>query len=372
MNRSRPAFEATTATTVTRDGIELLAFHGCGYLGLAHEASVVAAARDALERYGASGLASRTTSGNLDLHERLEERLADHLGVEAALVVPDGYLADLAAVAGLGAKRDTALIDSGAHPSLYDAARAAGFAPVPYGEGDVSHAFALLDRAGGQNVLVLTDGAFAMDGRLAPLPDLLRALPPEGVLVVDDCHGVGVLGDRGAGTVESFGLSDERLVVTGSLGKALGAGGGFVAGSAANVERVRSGAASFIGTTSLAPPAAAAALRSLEILDAEPERLERLRANTGSLHRSARRLGIRSTGTFLPVLRVPFTRDEDARRVSAALHVEGIYAPAIRYVAPADGDADEARTLLRIAVTSEHTAAELRRLEESLQRHLPE
>lgn len=366
MNREVPAFEATSARTVTRDGVELLAFHGCGYLGLAHDPRVREAASEALGRYGASGLASRMTSGTLDLHERLEERLADFLGQERALVLPDGYLADFAAVTALAGDRPMALIDGDAHPSLVDAARLAGLEPTSYGPGNLMRAVALFDRAIDQRLLVLTDGVFAMDGRLAPVSDLLRHMPAGGMMILDDCHGTGVLGETGAGTLQSFGIRDERVVVTGSLGKALGSGGGFIAGHAREIEAIRRGASTYLGTTALSPPLAAAALRSLEILEAEPERLERLRACTGQLHRTARRLGIRSVGTFFPVLRIELLREDDLRRLSAALHVEGIFAPAIRY------GAGDPKAVLRLAVSSEHTSADIRRLEDSLQRHLPE
>lgn len=367
MRRSTPALEATSARTVRVDGIELLAFHGCGYLGLGHEPAVLAAARDALDRYGASALASRTTSGNLEVHERLEAALADFLGTEAALVLEDGFLADLAVVQALAARgHGVALLDADCHPSLVSAARLAGVERFEYGSGDVTRALALLDRTRDRRPLVLTDGVFAMHGRLAPLADLLRILPEGAVVVVDDCHGVGVLGEHGRGTVEAFGEPDERIVVTGSLAKGLGAAGGFVAGAAEHVEAVRRGAETFVTTTGLAPPAAAAALAALELFRAEPARLERLRANTGQLHRVARRVGLRSSGTFLPVLRIPFDDFDEARRVAAALHVEGLFAPAMRYPgAPAGG-------ILRAAVSSEHTAHDLRRLEEALLRHLPE
>ncbi len=362
MKRSTPAFEATSATTVQQDGIELLGFHGCGYLGLAHDPRVIEAAKLALDRYGASGLASRGTSGTLDLHERLEVRLAEFLGVEAALVVADGYLADLALVSGLASAVGVALHDSDAHPSLTDAARLAGIKAHHYGPGDMLRATALLDRYKDQSPLVMTDGVFAMHGRLAPLNELLRYLPHGGLLVVDDCHGVGVLGARGRGTTEMFDLHDDRLLITGSLAKALGAGGGFIAGSAQHVASVRKHAASFVGTTALAPPLAAAALRSLDIIDEEPERLERLRANTGQLHRSARRIGSAAeTGTFFPVLLLQYASQQEADRLSAALHVAGIFAPAIQYPTAGQGGT------VRIAVTSEHTAADIRRLEQSLE-----
>ncbi len=365
MKRSRPALESTSATTVRQDGIELLAFHGCGYLGLAHDDRVQAAAKEAIDTYGVSGLASRGTSGNLDLHERLEVRLAEFLGVEAALVLSDGYLADLALVTALKTAAGVALLDSAAHPSLKDAARVAEIQSFDYGKGDVTHATALLDRFKDSSPIVLTDGIFAMEGRLAPVNELLRYLPSGGLLVVDDCHGTGVLGATGRGTAELFGLEDERLILTGSLAKALGSAGGFIAGSAQHVASVRRHAPSFVGTTALSPPLAAAALASLEILDTEPDRLTRLRANTGQLHRSARRIGAAvEAGTFFPVLILQFDTAQEAERVSAALHVAGIFAPAIQYPHATQ------KGTVRIAVNSEHTAAEIRRLEETLEEHL--
>jgi 8-amino-7-oxononanoate synthase len=374
VRRELPALSATGATSVQVDGVDLLSFHGCGYLGLAHDPRVRAAAAEAIERYGLSGLASRNTSGNLDLHERLEVRLAEFLGTEAALAVADGYLADIAAAQALArdprgsgqGPEPIALHDDDVHPSILDALASAGFRAFGYGAGDMSHALALLDLHKDGAPLVATDGAFAMHGRLAPAAELLRHLPPGAHFLIDDSHGVGVLGRSGRGVIELFGLEDPRIILTGSLAKALGSGGGFVAGSADMVEAVRRRTSSFAGTTALSPPLAAAALTSLDLIDAEPERLERLRANVGQLHRTARRVGVRSTGTFLPVLRIVTESEDAARRLSSALHVEGIFAPAIRYHGATE------QGMVRCAVTSEHTAAELRRLEDALVRHLPE
>lgn len=367
MKREHPAIGATTARTVEIDGVELLGFHGCGYLGLAHEPAVVEAASEALSRNGASALASRRTSGNLELHERLESRLADFMGAEAALVIEDGFIADLATLQGLAARgHDLALLDADSHPSLLSGASLAGLECFDYGAGDANRLVALLDRFADRQPLVLTDGVFGMHGRLAPVPEILRHLPAGSALVIDDCHGVGVLGERGRGTLEAFGAPLENVVLTCSLAKALGAAGGFIAGPSGVIESVRRGAEAFTTTTGLAPPAAAAALAALELLDSEPERLDRLRANTGQLHRTARRVGIRSTGTFLPILRIELVDEAEARRLSAALHVEGIFAPTLTYPGA------RSTGVVRVAVTSEHTAHDLKRLEEALVRHLPE
>lgn len=366
MNRQTPAIGATTARTVEIDGVELLGFHGCGYLGLAHEPAVVDAAREALSRHGTSALASRRTSGNLELHERLESRLAEFMGSEAALVLEDGFLADLAALQGLsGRGHDLALLDADAHSSLVAGASLSGVERFDYGAGDVNRMVALLDRFAERLPLVLTDGVFGMHGRLAPVPEILRHLPGGSLLVMDDSHGIGALGERGRGTLDAFGAPLENVVVTCSMAKALGAAGGFLAGPSEVIESVRRGAEAFTTTTGLSPPSAAAALAALEVVDSEPQRLERLRANTGQLHRTARRVGLRSTGTFLPILRIEFEDEAHARRLSAALHVEGIFAPAMRY--PSISSAG----LVRIAVTSEHTAHDLKRLEDALVRHLP-
>lgn len=366
MNRERPALGATTARTVELDGVELLAFHGCGYLGLAHDPQVREDAVAALSRNGSSGLASRRTSGNLEIHERLESRLSEFMGTEAALVLEGGYIADLAALQGLGARgHEVALLDADAHPSLVDGAKLGEFERFDYGAGDVNRAVALMDRHAHRSPLILTDGVFGMHGRLAPIPELLRHLPESGLLLVDDSHGVGVLGGRGRGSIEVFAAPLDRVVITSSLSKALGSSGAFIAGSADVIESIRRGAEAFTATSALAPPAAAAALAALSLLESEPERLERLRANTGQLHRTARRIGLGSTGTFLPILRIQFPDEIDARRLSSALHVDGIFAPALCYPGSESGGT------VRIAVTSEHTAHDLRRLEEALIRHLP-
>lgn len=357
--------ESSTATRVIVDGVERLAFAGCDYLGLAHHPAVVEAARAELAAGGVTTAASRATTGQRPVHARLEHALAELVGTEAALVTADGYLADLAVLQALRDDVSVALLDADAHPSLFDAVRVGGARAYDYGPGDLSRAHALLDRFGGEGVAVLTDGTFPMHGRIAACADLLRLLPPDGWLVVDDSHTLGVLGDGGRGTLEVFGLDDPRVVVTASLAKGLGAAGGVIAGSASVIERARHRADAFVGTTALPPAMAAAALAATDVLQREPERVERLHANVAQLHQLGRRLGRPLRGSFLPVLPLPAGDAERGERLTRGLLERGLFVPTVRY--PGAGD----RCLLRISVNSEHTAADLFELEEALAALLP-
>jgi len=391
---SRPVIERRSATTALVDGVSCVAFAGCDYLGLSQHPAVRQAALDAIARCGTSSGASRATSGTTPLHLELESALAEFLDVEDALVVEDGYVADLAVARGLADSAEAAFVDAESHPSLADAARLSGLEVFPFAGDDLTRAHALLDRHIGGAALVLTDGAFTNSGRLARADHLLRMLPERGTLVVDDSHLLGVLRERGRGTLEVYGLRDTRVVVTASLAKALGASGGVIAGSADRIERIRRRAAPFVATTALNPASTAAAIAAVRLLETEPERVERLTANTGALHRAARRLGLMPRGTFLPVLRLGEVELEDpadathdpahtdvetdaartesvaqdgARDVlgalAQALRSAGLFAPLIRY--PGVRGAQ-----LRITVSSEHTSDHLALLERTLADHL--
>jgi 7-keto-8-aminopelargonate synthetase-like enzyme len=355
-----PHFSASTATTVTLDGRELLAFAGTGYLGLAHHPEVRGAARDALATGGLSAGAARPTSGTFDAHQHLEEALAEWLGCEAALIVADGYLADLCVGQALLGDAQHVLIDADAHPSLWDGARLTRAPILDYGPGDVLRAHALLDRFRGTPLAVFTDGAFPMHARMAAAAELLRHLPGDGLLVVDDSHGLGVLGAHGRGTCNAFGLDDARLVITASLSKALGCAGGVVAGSAGFVERVRRRADAYRGSTPIPAALAAAGCAALRVLEREPARVARLHENTAALHRMAHRLGQPRRGTFLPVLALVPAEGVDRDALQARLWGAGLFAPFVRYPgAPAEG-------CLRVAVCSEHEPGDLQRLEAAL------
>jgi len=355
----RLPIETTTPCTVTLQGEELLAFQGCDYLGLAHHPEVLQAAREGLGG-GLSAGASRETTGHRPVYDQLEEALAELLGVEAALVTSSGYLADLAALQGLAAPGAVAIADADAHPALFDAARAARLDVHDHGPGDLTRAHALLDRFGASGALLLTDGVYPLQGRLAQLQELTRVLPEHAHLVVDDSHGLGVLGPRGAGSAAYWDVHDARLVLTASLGKALGVAGGVVAGSASVIARVRARSEAYVGSTPLPPHLAGAALAAVDVLTREGKRRERLRANCIALQGLGARLGIEPKDPPLPVLALPVEDELDGRRVQLGLRAAGLFAAHVHYPgAPSAG-------VVRLAVNAEHGAADLRRLEETL------
>lgn len=362
---TRFPIERASAVTVTIGGKELLAFQGCDYLGLSHHPDVIEAA----QRAAADGLscgASRETTGNRQVYERLEESLAELLGSEAALVTSSGYLADLALLQGLREEGRVALVDADAHPALLDAVRATGLEMHDYGPGDLNRAHALLDRFGDSGPILLTDGVYPIGRRLAPLQELLRVLPSRGHLVVDDSHGLGVLGPAHAGVASYWGVQDARLVITASLAKALGAAGGVIAGSASVIARVRHRAESHHGSTPPPPPMAAAAVAAIDVLSNDPRRRERLRANATALQRIGMRLGVLGVDPALPVLALPVQDEADGVSLQAGLRAQGIFAAHVHYPgAPSAG-------VLRLSVNAEHGAADLRRLEEALAPMYPE
>ncbi|VAX36197.1 hypothetical protein MNBD_PLANCTO03-2286, partial [hydrothermal vent metagenome] len=251
---------ACDATTVTLpDGRVVLAFGGCNYLGLANHPRVLRAVIEATTRYGLSTTASRETTGNAEPHEALERELAAFLGVERTLLVPDGYLANIAACQGAQAAGCRhAVLDSRAHASMKDAAIAAGLRVSCFDHADADSLAGVLEalrKAGGRDAhptemnsggdghptgasaVVMTDGVFTVDGEPAPLAALLQTLGPGDRLLIDDCHGLCVLGSGGRGSLAHANLTDRRVIITSSLAKGLGCAGGIVAGSAADIAK---------------------------------------------------------------------------------------------------------------------------------------
>lgn len=350
--------EASTATTVRIGGRDLLSFAGTNTLGLAHHPEVLEAAREALARCGLSSAASRTTSGNFADHEHLEEALAEFLGVEAALLLPDGWLADEAVMEAYGDELDTVLVDADAHAALWISTALTRAQVIDCGSGDLMRAHALLDRHGDHHLALLTDGLFPMQGRIANLHDLLQLLPRTGLLVVDDSYGLGFLGEGGRGSLSGSGIADSRVVVTGSLAKALGAAGGFVAGSAGTIERVRRRAEVFAGTTPIPPAVAAGAAAALRVLEREPLRVRRLRSHAAHLGQLGDAFGVERPEVHVPVLALPLPDETAGKLVVHSLIDRGLFVPWTRYGGGAGA--------LRIAVTSEHTTADIDRLQEVL------
>ena len=342
------------------DGREVLLFAGSNYLDLAHHPEVVEASARAARDFGCAAGGSRLISGNLTLHERLEEELAEFLGTESALVFATGYMANVGAIPALVGRGDAVVSDALCHASIIDGCRLSGAAVRVFPHGDVQAFDATLAAATREfrRVLVALDGVYSMDGDLAPLPALLASARRHGALVLlDDAHGIGALGAAGRGTAELLGVEGEADVLLGTLGKTLGSFGAFAAGSAALRELLVNTARSFIFSCALAPPQVEAARTALRVLRREPWRRERLAANAARLRAGLQRRGLSTAPSTTHI--VPVVVGENAATMAAceALLARGFYAQGIRHPSVPEGTAR-----LRLTPMATHRPEEIEAL----------
>ena len=350
--------ESGTGPVVRIAGRDVLLFASNDYLGLAGHPEVVAAAVHATETYGAGSGAARLVSGSLPPHQQLEQALAQFKGAASALTFGSGYLANVGAIPALVDRGGLILADRLCHASLIDGCRLSGADVRIYRHNDMEHLAALLaKRRAGRRTLIVTDGVFSMDGDLAPLPELATlAHSYEAHLYVDDAHGTGVMGAHGRGTVEHYGVEARIPLHMGTLGKALGSSGAFIAGPDPSIQYLLHRCRSFMFATAPTPGSAAAAAAALHIVQREPERRRRLWEHREHLFTGLRRLGFTLAPTVSPIMPVVIGRAETAVRFSEQLLANDIFAPAVR---PPTVPAETSR--IRVTVTSEHTSAHIDR-----------
>lgn len=355
MRRLLP-LESGTGPVVRIDGREVLLFASNDYLGLARHPDVVAAAVHATQVYGAGAGAARLVSGSLPPHQQLEEALAQFKGAESALTFGSGYLANIGAIPALIGRGGLILADRLCHASLVDGCRLSGADFRVYRHNDMEHLAELLGkRRKGRPTLIVTDGVFSMDGDLAPLPALAAlAESYDANLYIDDAHGTGVLGAQGRGTAEHYGLGSRLPLQMGTLGKALGSSGAFIAGPEPSIRYLLQRCRSFMFATAPTPGSAAAALAALRIVEQEPDRRRRLWDNRERLFAGLRRLGFTLAPTMTPIMPIVVGRAETAVRLAEQLLADDIFAPAVR---PPTVPPDTSR--IRVTVTAEHTAAHI-------------
>ena len=321
--------------TVRLNGREVLNLSSNNYLGLANHPALKQAAREALDRWGCGSGASRLISGNMTAHEELEQRIARFKGTEAALVFNSGYQANVGIIATLMERDDVVLSDALNHASIIDGCRLSRAAVSVYRHCDMEHLESLLkDAPARARKLIATESIFSMDGDIAPLGEMVELAERHGAMVmVDEAHATGVRGPNGAGVVAEMGLGDRVLVQMGTLGKALGAFGAYVAGSARLKELLINRARSFIFTTSLPPVVMAMAGAAVELVEREPERQCALQRNTGRLRDGLQRIGYEVAGStqIIPVI----VGDEQpcmelaARLLESGFYVQGIRPPTV-------------------------------------------
>jgi 8-amino-7-oxononanoate synthase len=292
-------------TVVVIEGKERVMMGSNNYLGLTQHPKVLEAAKNALERYGSGCTGSRFLNGTIDLHEMLEARLAEFVGKEACLVFSTGYQANLGLISGLVNRGEVVLIDKLDHASIVDGAKMSYGNTHRFGHGDLEQLELLLQRYQDRGTLVIVDGVYSMEGDIADVPSLLKLTQKHGAaLAVDDAHSVGVLGPRGDGTAAHFGLRDEVDLIVGTFSKSLASIGGFVAGSDSVIHFLKHHSRPLIFTAALPPSNTAGVLAALEILQAEPERRQRLWENTKRFQDGCRSLGFDIGPTQTPIIPV--------------------------------------------------------------------
>jgi len=348
--RRRRVVESAEGPFMTIDGRRYLAFCSNDYLGLAHHPALAEAARRGAERWGLGAGASALVSGHTRAHEELETRLARFVRLPRALHFPAGYMANLGILAALAGRGDTVFSDELNHACLIDGARLSRAEVRVYPHLDLEALGRMLESCPTPGKLVATDAVFSMDGDIAPLPGLLELCERHDAwLVVDDAHGFGVLGEGGRGTLAHFGLASPRIVYMGTLGKAAGIHGAFVAGEAALIEWLLQRARTYIFTTATPPLLAEALSASLGLIEREEGRRVHLQKLIERLHTAIEGLPWQSLPSSTPIQPLIVGENRAALDLAEGLQGRGIWVPAIR---PPTVPAGSAR--LRIALSAAH------------------
>jgi glycine C-acetyltransferase/8-amino-7-oxononanoate synthase len=341
---------------VVLDGKPVLLLCSNNYLGFADSPRVQEAAADAALRWGVGAGSSRLVSGTMTVHSRLEKRLAAFKGTEAALLFGSGYLANLGVVGALARAGEVVFSDELNHASIIDGCRLSRAETFVYAHNDMEHLAWGLSQAAGRGALIVTESVFSMDGDVAPLEEIVELARIYDVRVaVDEAHATGCLGPGGRGAVAEAGLEGEVDVVVGTLGKALGSYGAFVACDAELAHLFTNSARSLIYSTAPPPPAVAGALAALELLEEQPRRVERLHANAAVLRAELAREGFDTSGSSTQIVPLVVGDAQMAMRVCEAALERGVFAQAIRPPTVPEGT-----SRLRLAVMATHTKDELR------------
>ena len=372
LRRQRRTLELPCGPQARVDGRELISFCSNDYLGLANDPALIEAACAGARAWGVGSGASHLVSGHLAPHAALEEKLAAFTGFPRALLFSTGYLANLAIVPALVGRRDAVFADRLNHASLIDAVQLSRADSQRYPHGDLAVLERLLTASPARRKLILTDAVFSMDGDLAPLPGLLALAERfDAWLVVDDAHGFGVLGEHGRGSLAHFGLpAARRLILMGTLGKAAGVAGAFVAGDTTVIEWLEQRARTYIFTTASSPIVACALAASLDLIAGGDARRHHLWQLTAQLRDGVSKLAelagpantrwrlLPSPTAIQPLI---IGDNHETLRIAGALYERGLWVPAIR---PPTVPAGSAR--LRVSLTAAHSAQQVGRLVDAL------
>src|ERR687883_842835 len=342
---------------VVLDGKPVLLLCSNNYLGLADHPRVREAAADAAMRWGAGAGASRLVSGNMTVHRRLEEQLAEFKGSAACVLFGSGYLANAGVISALAREGDVVFSDAFNHASIVDGCRLARAETFVYRHADPDHLEWGLREADGRGSLIVTDSVFSMDGDVAPIEEIVElGQRYDARVMVDEAHATGCFGEGGRGVVADAGLEGEVDVLVGTLGKALGSYGAYVCCDRELADYLVNRARTLIFSTALPPPAAAGAMAALEILREQPERVDKLRRNANALREALAARGVECGESDTQIVPLVVGDAGEAMAACERALAEGVFAQAIRPPTVPDGT-----SRLRLAVMASHTRSELRR-----------
>lgn len=348
--------ESGQDTEVILKGKKILMFGSNSYLGLTNHPALKEAAKNAIDKYGTGASGSRLMNGNLDLHETLEAHLADFVNKPAATVFSTGFQVNMGTIPSIMGRNDVILIDDKNHASIIEGCRLAFAKTLKYKHNDMEALEKLLQKVEkGQECLIVTDGIFSMEGDIAKLDKIAKlAEQYSAVILVDDAHSIGVLGNHGAGTADHFGINNKVDLIMGTFSKSLASLGGFVAGDFETINYIKHNARSLIFSAGIPPASAATVLKALEIIKLEPERITNLWDNTAYARQSLLNAGFDIGNSTTPILPILIGNDYKTYKLSSLLLKSGVYVNPVSHPA-----VEKDKAILRFSLMATHTKAQI-------------
>ncbi|MBS1586897.1 MAG: pyridoxal phosphate-dependent aminotransferase family protein [Bacteroidetes bacterium] len=343
-------------TEVIIDGKRVLMFGSNSYLGLTNDPRIKKAAIAAIEKYGSGCAGSRFLNGTLDIHLELERRLADYVGKDDAIVFSTGFQVNLGVLSCLTGRNDYLIFDEYNHASIIDGGRLSFSRVLKYKHNNMEDLELKLSNLPEEVVkIIVVDGIFSMEGDIVKLPEIVAIAEKYGAnIMVDDAHGLGVIGENGAGTASHFGLTNEVDLTMGTFSKSLASLGGFIAADAPTIEYLKHHARSLIFSASMTPASTASALAALDIIQKEPEHIERLWANTHHATQLLKEQGFDVGETETPIIPIYIRNNEKTFLITKRLQENGVFVnPVVSPAVPPDA------TLIRFSLMATHTFAQI-------------
>jgi len=342
--------ESEQCPEVMVEGRKMIMLGSNNYLGLTNHPKVKEAAIEAVKKYGTGCAGTRFLNGTLDIHVKLEEKLASFFRKEAALTFSTGYQTNLGVISSLAGKHDLVVIDKLDHASIIDACRLSYAEVKKFRHNDMGSLESVLKEGGNRGILVVVDGVYSMEGDIAPLPDIVKLCRRYGArLMVDDAHGIGVLGKTGRGTVEHFGLEKEVDIIVGTYSKSLASIGGFVAASEEVIHYMKHTSRPLIFSASPPPASVAAVIAALDIIDGEPQRRERLWYNTNKMMKAFKQMGYDTGIAETPIIPLVIGEMQQTFMMWKTLFDDGVFVNSVVPPATTPG-----RCLIRTSYMATH------------------